>query len=194
MAADCDLDRIYKFLSSQFKPTSISILQDKFPEVDGILTLLSSSPEIIWISKHSEEYWEVRAKCSINLCYQYLDGTCGGDCSDLHLCKDYLLSEKACPGKCKFGFSHDIQNKHNKLLLPSNYNKHNKLSILRSSFPRLCNSFTWRGKCSKLFCASLHLCPAYINGTCVRSCRVTRLSQLPKEVFIIMVVIITKKF
>jgi len=180
MMSSMELLAIYRFLKSNSNSAkSIQELKHQFPGVVDLRNLLQSKSSLFWIAKINENDWIIRAKVPVSLCYLYLNGTCAGNCQCWHICKDYLLSNKYCDSLlCKYGFSHDISDPHNKLI--SSRYWVDDISTLRSSFPRLCTNFVKNGTCDQLFCGYLHMCPESIRNCCVGKCVLAKESGLSK--------------
>ncbi|XP_007256102.3 protein mono-ADP-ribosyltransferase PARP12 [Astyanax mexicanus] len=130
-----------------------------------------------------EENKVVVAKTKLRLC-RVRD--CQG-CSNLHLCKMYLLGD--CPFEKERGcrFCHDLSSEHNKRALQ----EHNLLGLDRSELciillqndntllPPVCFAYNKGsgeyGHCSdKEACVKLHVCENYIRGTCDGSTKCSR--------------------
>ncbi|XP_057290564.1 uncharacterized protein LOC130613242 [Hydractinia symbiolongicarpus] len=163
------IERLHFYLSSK-NGTYLADLEQKFSQFENIKDILESRPDLFWLATYNENCIEVRAKLNVKLCYSYLNSTCGGDCGCLHICKDNLLSRKYCQNPCKFGFSHNLMDWHNWSLL-SKYKGSNWELLLRSSFPRLCTSFSRSGQCEKLYCGYFHLCSDFVRDRCVGECK-----------------------
>ena len=132
-------------------------------DIDSIIGKLKDNPRLFWVSQPSvSESVEIRTKVHIRLCGLYLNGKCtSSTCSALHLCKNYLISGKFCmDAQCKFGFSHDIHDAHNSKVWVEVSAECNirmpTMKLVRSSFPRLCETFRKNGTCEKVFCGYMH--------------------------------------
>ncbi|XP_063073844.1 protein mono-ADP-ribosyltransferase PARP12-like [Engraulis encrasicolus] len=120
----------------------------------------------------------VVAKTSVRLCRAR---ECGSDCSNVHLCKFYLLGED-CPhnrGRRVCRFSHDLYSDHNSRLLRQHHlqdlQREELCTLLLQNdgtlLPQVC--FTYNrgsgefGFCpDKDGCRRLHVCENYLRGTC----------------------------
>ena len=171
---------IFNFIKEQGGTAYLDQLKQKFNQVLNVKALLEEN-SLFWISKITENNWEIRAKLDVELCTSYLQGICDGSCTYLHICKSFLLSGKFCNQPCKSGFSHDIKDSHNKTVLKGYNMDDYGMKLLRSSFPRLCASFRENGKCEKLFCDYLHLCALYVQGKCRNECQLAAQFALSKK-------------
>ena len=161
---------IFNFIKDQEGAVYLNQLKQRFNQVPNLKAVLEEN-SLFWISKITENNWEIRAKLDVELCTSYLQGICDGSCTSLHICKSFLLSGKFCKQPCKSGFSHDIRDPHNKTILDGYNMDDYGMKLLRSSFPRLCASFQENGECQKFFCGYLHLCVLYVQGKCQNECQ-----------------------
>ena len=178
------LDEIFNFIREKGGAANLNQIQRRFNASPDLKYALEAYNSLFFISKIKENNWMVRAKVDVELCVSYLHGNCDNSCESLHICKSFLLSgEQFCKQPCKNGFSHNIKDSHNKAVL-HRYNLGDyDIGLLRSSFPRLCDSFQESGKCDKLFCGYLHLCRFFVQGKCQKECQfATRVGLLKRDV------------
>ena len=138
------------------------------------LSSAASMPNVSGLNISSPQFPD---QINVSICQYYLNGNCRNKkCQSLHLCKEFLLGEDHCNGSCKYGFSHDPYNSHNKavidrcnLLIPP----HQIVKILQQSFPRVCQHYQ-KGKCTQS-CKNLHLCLTYLqnNADCSGGCNLS---------------------
>ena len=171
---------IFNFIKEQGGAAYLDQLKQRFNQVPNLKAVLEEN-SLFWISKITENNWEIRAKLDVELCSSYLQGICNGSCTSLHICKSFLLSGKFCKEPCKSGFSHNVRDSHNKTVLDVYNMDGYVMKLLRSSFPRLCASFQENGKCGKLFCGYLHLCVLYVQGKCQNQCQLAVSFGLSKQ-------------
>ena len=166
------LDDIFNFIREKGGAANLKQIQRRFNASPDLKYVLEAYNSLFFISKLKENNWMVRAKLDVELCISYLQGICDGSCESLHICKSFLLSgEQFCKQPCKNGFSHNIKDSHNEAIL-HRYNLGDyDMGLLRSSFPRLCDSFQGSGKCDKFFCGYLHLCKLFVQGKCKKECQ-----------------------
>ena len=107
---------IFNFIKEQGGTSYLDQPNKKFNRVPNLKALLEEN-SLFWISKITENNWEIRAKLDVELCTSYLQRICDGSCACLHICKSFLLSGNVCKQPCKSGFSHDIRDSHNKTIL-----------------------------------------------------------------------------
>ena len=173
---------IFNFINELGGTAKLIELKENFYQIPDLEKVLLAYSSLFWISKITENYWEVRTKVDVELCVSYLQGSCNGDCGCLHLCKSFLLSgENICKQPCKNGFSHDIKDAHNKTVLYGYNLDHNGINVLRASFPRLCASFQKSGKCEKHFCGYVHLCKFFLQGKCKNKCQFAARTGLSQQ-------------
>ena len=180
-----EYSEIFHFIWKQGGPVKLKKLKEIFNQVINLQDVLEGNKRLFWVSKITKSDWEVRAKIpDVELCGLYLKGVCyDWNCSALHMCKSFLLSRKSCKGSCKKGLSHSIKDSHNEKVLGALALDDSIMTLLRSSFPRLCDSFQVSGKCGKYFCGYLHLCIFYVQGKCKKECQFgARLGLSKKEV------------
>ena len=171
---------IFNFIKEQGGTAYLKQLKQRFNQVPNLKAVMEEN-SLFWISKITENNWEVRAKLDVELCTSYLQGICNGTCTSLHICKSFLLSGKFCKQPCKNGFSHNIRDSHNKTVLDGYNMDDYGMKLLRSSFPRLCATFQENGKCEKIFCGYLHLCMHYVQGKCQNECQLAVRFDLSKH-------------
>ena len=178
------LDDIFNFIREKGGAANLKKIQQRFNASPDLKYILEAHNSLFFISKINKYNWMVRAKLDVELCLLYLKGNCDGSCESLHICKSFLLSgEKFCKQPCKNGFSHNIKDSHNEAVLSSYKLGHYDIGLLRSSFPRLCDSFQESGKCNKLFCGYLHLCRFFVQGKCPKECQfAARVGLLKQDV------------
>ena len=92
-----------------------------------------------------------------------------------------MSGETFCNQPCKNGFSHDIKDAHNKVVLYGYNLGHNGMKLLRASFPRLFASFQKSGKCEKDFCGYIHLCRYFLQGKCPNECQFAARTGLSQQ-------------
>ena len=173
---------IFNFIREQGGTVKLMELKQKFHQIPDLEKVLEAYNSLFWISKITENHWEVRAKLDVELCTSYLQGGCNGGCECLHICKSFLLGgEKFCKQPCKNGFSHDIKDVHNKAVLHGYSLDDYGMNLLRASFPRLCTSFQKSGKCKKHFCGYIHLCRLFAQGKCTNECQFAATTGLSKQ-------------
>ena len=143
---------IFNFIREKRGATNLKQLQRRFNASPDLEHVLETYNSLFFISKLKENDWMVRAKVNVELCVLYLQGDCDGSCGSLHICKSFLFSgEQFCKQPCKNGFSHNIKDSHNEAVLYRYNLGHYDIGLLRSSFPRLCDTFQASGKCDKSF-------------------------------------------
>ena len=179
-----DCADIFHFIKTQRGPVKLKKLKKIFNQVTDLEDVLEANKSWFWISKITKSDWEVKAKINVELCAFYSKGRCVyKNCSALHICKSFLLSRKSCEQPCKNGLSHNIKDFHNKSVLDKLKLGNYGIGLLRSSFPRLCDSFQDSGKCGMFFCGYLHLCMFYVQGQCQKECQfATRIGLSKQEV------------
>ena len=173
---------IFNFIREKGGAAKLKQLQRRFNASPDLEQVLEAYNSLFFISKIKENNWMVQAKVDVELCVSYLRGSCDGSCESLHICKSFLLSgEQFCKQPCKNGFSHNINDSHNEAVLYRYNLGHYDIGLLRSSFPRLCNSFQESGKCDKFFCGYLHLCRFFVQGKCQKECQFATRVGLSKQ-------------
>ena len=179
-----DYADIFHFIKAQGGPVKLKKLKKIFNQVTDLEDVLEANKSWFWLSKITKSDWEVKAKINVELCAFYSKGICiYKNCSALHICKSFLLSRKSCEQPCKNGLSHNIKDFHNKNILDKLKLGNYGIGLLRSSFPRLCDSFQDSGKCEMFFCGYLHLCIFYVQGKCQEECQfATRIGLSKQEV------------
>uniref|UniRef100_A0A7M5XJZ3 Uncharacterized protein n=2 Tax=Clytia hemisphaerica TaxID=252671 RepID=A0A7M5XJZ3_9CNID len=179
---------VHKWMA-QAKSLSCGIkkLSKQFKDIDNLLEKLQDNKNMFWVSENAEETYEIRQTAPIHLCKDFSDSELCSDntCQKLHLCKKFIWSPTSCSNdENTCGYSHDVMSSHNKSVLakviPNTYNEDMKLKVVRASFPRICGSFLVDGTCIKPFCGYFHICQAFIEGTCPRTCILAEKSGLMK--------------
>lgn len=177
-----DYADIFRFIKAQGGPVKLKKLKEIFNDVTDLENVLEANKSWFWIRKITESNWEVKAKINVEFCALYLKGICNEkNCSALHVCKSFLLSRRFCKNPCKNGLTHNIKDIHNKSVLDKLKLDDYDMGLLRSSFPRLCDSFQDSGKCGMFFCGYLHLCLFYVQGKCQRECQFAARIGLSKQ-------------
>ena len=173
---------IFNFIKSQGGVVKLKKLKEIFNQVTDLEDVLEANKSWFWISKITKSDWEVKAKINVELCAFYSKGLCiYKNCSALHICKSFLLSRKSCEKPCKYGLSHNTKDFHNKSVLDKLKLGNCGTGLLRSSFPRLCDSFQDSGKCGMFFCGYLHLCIFYVQRNCQKECQFAARIGLSKQ-------------
>ena len=173
---------IFHFIKAQGGPVKLKKLKETFNQVTDLEDVLEANKSWFWISKITKSNWEVKAKINVELCPLYLKGICNNkNCSALHICKSFLLSRKFCKKPCKNSLSHNIKDFHNQSVLGKAKLDECGMGLLRSSFPRLCDSFQDSGRCEMFFCGYLHLCIFYVQGKCQKECQFAARIGLSKQ-------------
>ncbi|XP_062374760.1 protein mono-ADP-ribosyltransferase PARP12-like isoform X2 [Sardina pilchardus] len=169
---------VYKVTCAQSGRSDLGQLKDDLAgriQKDELEQILGNKQLFVVCSLDGKK--TVIAKTQLRLCRAR---DCSG-CSNLHLCKLYLLSED-CPhnrGRRVCCFSHDLYSDHNNQLLRQHYlqelSREELCTLLLQStlLPPVC--FTYNrgagefGFCpDKDTCRRLHICEKYLRGTCYR--------------------------
>jgi len=187
--AELILCSVVSFLVQKSEPVRLSALLRHLQQIgvnvsrDDLKSILSTYPQHFEINRQSETFILFQPK--IEICEDHCTKV-GCDtrfplCSDLHLCKFYILT-----GTCKFGqncaFGHDLTTSHNMQVLKVNFLNQlpvtTVLSILRQNKntirgtkPIICHFYnkgdnSCRNSAAGKVCPFMHLCKQYVSGSC----------------------------
>ncbi|XP_048244632.1 uncharacterized protein LOC124133113 [Haliotis rufescens] len=133
----------------------------------------------------AEDKFYVTGHPNLLLCLQHSKrvGSCKQDCGSLHVCKYFMLNKcdmQEQGKKCIFG--HDMYTEHNKEVMRKSllqtFKTEIEIDVLRflryrnsTTVPGICNYYNKPMGCNKAECGFLHVCEAFLHGTCSTSYR-----------------------
>lgn len=131
----------------------------------------------------AEDKFYVTGHPNLLLCLQHSKrvGSCKKDCGSLHVCKYFMLDKcdmQEQGKKCIFG--HDMNTEHNKEVMRKSllqtFKTEIEIDVLRSlryrnstTVPGICNYYNKPMGCNRAECGFLHVCEAFLHGTCSTS-------------------------
>lgn len=145
---------------------------------EGLMKIINQCPTQFEYVDDGQSLIRLSTKISICEVHCSKKNTCHGvtaSCSDLHICKFYLLS-----GNCEFEercmFGHDLTTEHNVEILKKNMLFNVSLEDVRHilhksvAIPRICKYYNVGKKCRNLesgaLCPNLHICRHYVLNNC----------------------------